>query len=204
MKESFLVFIFTFLNLFLINLSKYAIDFYSTNKMQTIFGIIIMPATVISLVAQFIIHPFLLEIKDNINKKSYTKLTLLLLKLNGIVILFTIIALIGTWLIGIPVLNLIYGIKLDAYKIDLMIILIGAMFYAMTTILSNVLTTFRAIVSQTIVYSITTLLSLRLSFLLVKKYDMAGATLAYVLSMTLLFILFLLLTYKIIKKEAKK
>lgn len=41
------------------NVPKYAIDDFLNEHIQAIYGIIIMPATVVGLFGQFIIHPYL-------------------------------------------------------------------------------------------------------------------------------------------------
>ena len=202
-KSGFFVFAFTFLNLFLINISKYAIDFYSVDKVQTIYGIILMPATVVSLVAQFIIHPFLLEIKNSINSKKINKLNNILVRLCLFVFLFTIVCIICAWFFGIPVLKFVYGINLNNYKIDLIIILIGAMFYAISTIFSNVLISFRKTISQTVIYFIVSIISIAISFLLVKTFNINGAVYSYLITMFMIFILFLILITVVIKKESR-
>ena len=202
-KEGFFVFTFTFLNLFLLNTAKYAIDFNSTNKVQTIFGIIVMPATVVSLVAQFIIHPFILEIKEDIKENKYKELARLIGKLSSVVVAFTMLCLICAWFLGIPVLNMIYGVKLDNYKVGLMFILIGAMFYAITTILSNVLISFRKTISQAVIYFVIVIVCTIISFILVKNFDIDGAVYSYLIAMVLIFVSFLTLTNIVIKNESR-
>lgn len=202
-KYGFYAFLFTFLNLFLISIQKYAIDFYSTNKIQTIFGIIIMPTTVISLVAQFAIHPFILEINDSVKKANFQNLNKIIIKLCSFVVLFTIFAIIGAWFLGIPVLNVIYAVKLERYKVDLIIILIGAMLYALTTIFSNTLISLKRTKSQAIIYAIISLLSIIISINLVKNYGINGAVYSYLCSMFLLFTSFLIHIVKVINKEKK-
>ena len=60
----------TFLNIYLINASKYAIDNVMTEDYQAIFGIIVMPATIMVLLAQFMVHPFLNSITNYIEKNE--------------------------------------------------------------------------------------------------------------------------------------
>ena len=48
----------SFLTMYLINSSKYAIDGVLSDDIQAIFGIIIIPATIMTLITQFVVHPF--------------------------------------------------------------------------------------------------------------------------------------------------
>ena len=57
------------------NASRYAIDGNLSEEMQTIFGIIVMPGMVMSLLSQFIIQPFLVKITDYLRKKEIKKLS---------------------------------------------------------------------------------------------------------------------------------
>ena len=197
-------FLFTFLNLLLISIQKYAIDFYSVNKIQTIFGIIIMPTTVVSLVAQFAIHPFVLEINDCVKNNNYSHLINLIIKLSLFIVLFTIISIICAWFFGIPVLNAIYDINLEKYKIHLIVVLFGALFYSITSIFSNVLISLRKTKPQAFIYFLICLISIVVSLFLVKKYDIDGAICSYFISMILIFISFLILLVRVIKMKRAK
>lgn len=199
-KCGFYAFLFTFLNLLLISIQKYAIDFYSVNKIQTIFGIIIMPTTVVSLVAQFAIHPFVLEINDCVKKSNYGHLINLIIKLSLFVVLFTIISVICAWFFGIPVLNAIYDINLIKYKTHLIVILFGAMFYSITSIFSNVLISLRETKPQAFIYFLICLISIVISLFLVKNYDIDGAVCSYFISMILIFVSFFILIFRVINR----
>ena len=63
-KSGFFTFAISFLGVYILNAPKYAIDSFLAENYQTIFGIIVMPATVIGLVAQFLIHPYLNKIVE--------------------------------------------------------------------------------------------------------------------------------------------
>lgn len=200
-------FTFTFLNLYLINLSKYIIDFTCENDVQTIFSILVMPATVVSMFAQFIIHPMLLNIKKYILGKNYTDLVKLIRNLSFAIIIFGFCSIIGFYFFGIPILNFIYHISLDGYKYSLIIVLLGSTFYSIMNILSNVLTAFRKTISQTIIYICVSIICTFISFILIKKMYVEGAIYSYFISMLLLFISFMVLAYKIFvdfKKECFK
>ena len=63
------------------NAPKYAIDKFLTEDIQAIFGIIIMPATVMGLVAQFLIHPYLNQIFELYKNGNLIKLKKLLYRI---------------------------------------------------------------------------------------------------------------------------
>lgn len=67
----FSVFIFTFLMQYIVNAPKFAIDDILTESDQAIFGIILMPATLMLLCSQLIINPFLYNLNKALENKNY-------------------------------------------------------------------------------------------------------------------------------------
>lgn len=187
---------------YLINAPKYAIDNYLSDSYQTIYGIIAMPATFLVLCSQFILHPYLMKMTNFINKKEYTALFKLVRKLLLALGLIGVISLVVAYLIGIPFLELIYGIKLNAYLISLLVIIFGATLYGLATILSSVLVAFRKIKMQALVFFVDSILAYFLSNYLVKNNMVIGGSITYMISMSILFISFLIIYY--IKKKAVK
>jgi len=66
-KKTIPIFIFSFLNIYLINSSKYTLDFFAPAKIQNIFGIILMPGTILSLCSQYILNPYLMDLTNAVN-----------------------------------------------------------------------------------------------------------------------------------------
>ena len=75
MKSGASIFIVTLLTQYIINAPKYAIDSFSTNEVQTIYGIIAMPATIIILISQFLIYPFLTKLTNLLDQKRKENFT---------------------------------------------------------------------------------------------------------------------------------
>ena len=200
-KLSFWTFLFTILMQYLVNAPKYAIDNYLSSNEQTIYGIISMPASIMVLISNFIIHPFLVKIDDNIKQKKYNNLNSILLKMILSVIVIAILGLVLCYFIGVPILNLLYKIRLDNYLKDLLLIITGASIFAITIIISNVLIALRKTMSQTIIYVITSIFAYIISRLLVSNLSITGASYSYLLSMSILLILYLIIYIYIIKKE---
>ena len=202
LKKGFYAFGFTFLTLYVINASKYAIDGTLSDNYQTIFGIIIMPATVLILFSQYVIQPFVVKLKILLSqdllqfKKIVTKLIISILVIGMITILIA-------YMIGIPILNLLYGLKLDKYLNDLLIILVGSTCYAITNIISTALTTMRYTLNQLIIFIVTSILAFLLSKYLISNYGIDGASFSYLISMMNLLVLYLI-SYRIALIKFKK
>ena len=184
-KKGFFIFAISFLGMYVLNAPKYAIDTYLTTEFQTIFGIIVMPATVIGLVAQFLIYPYLNKIVELYKNRDLENLKKLLLKIILLVIVFGVVATLLGYFVGTQILGFIYGIDLSMYKIGLAIIIISATLYTIGTICSSILTTVRETFSQFIIYVIVSIFALVLSNVFTKTLEINGAIIAYFLIMAI-------------------
>jgi len=203
-KLGFATFAITFLGMYVINAPKYAIDNYLSDNLQTIFGIIVMPATVIGLVAQFLIHPFLTQIVSFYEKRDLKGLNKLMLKLIFLIFAFGIIASILAYLLGTWVLGIIYGLELGEYQLGLLVIIIASTLYTIGTIYSSVLTSVRETVSQLILYAIIAIFALIISNYLTKIWGLNGAIASYLCIMSSQFLLYAIYTNLKLKVIFKK
>ena len=197
----FFTFGFSFIANYLVNAPRYAIDSIMSEEFQTIFGIIVMPATIIMLINQFIIQPIITTLKNNYidrNKKAFLSI---IYKVIGLTILTGFMAIIVAYFLGIPVLNLLYGIKLNNYLYSLLYILFGATLYTCASVLSNGLIVLRKTKIQLLIYLISSLFAFWISYKLVNIYGFSGAVYSYVLTMLLLLILYVIYFVITINKE---
>lgn len=196
LKSGFFTFCLNFLTLYLINASRYAIDDISTNEIQTIFGIIIMPATFMLIAVQYVLQPFLVKVSKYIEEKNYINLKNIIIKL----IQYTTVLGIGVFIVSIifekPVLEFVYGIDLDSYYFSIIIIILGSIFYAISCILSNILIALRQIVIQVCIYGIIAILTTLLSYFMILKYNIFGASITYLITMFISMILFINVTFR--------
>lgn len=207
LQLGFNTFAFSFLSIYLLNASRYAIDNNLSETAQTIFGIIVMPGMVMSLLSQFIIQPFLLKITDCIDKKNFKRLKKVVNILLIAMTLIGIICIIIAFIIGIPILNIIYGIELNKYYFEFMIILVGSLFYGLSIIISNILIARRKTFIQVISLGTIALIAIFSSHYLVVNYNVLGACINYFIIMLMEFLLYILILNHYLKqsiKEAKK
>ena len=193
-KLGFYTFAIAFLGLYILNAPKYAIDTYLENNYQTIFGIIVMPATVIGLVAQFLIHPFLNQIVNMYERKDLKQLKKLSIKLVITIIIFGAICSVLAYFLGTQVLGLIYGIDLSMYKLGLLLIIIAATLYTIGVIYSSILTSIRETFSQFVIYIIVSIFAFIISNIFTKIGNINGSIIAYLLIMMLQFLIYTIYT----------
>lgn len=197
------VFGFTFLTQYILNAPKYTIDDYLPNEMQTIYGIISMPASFIVLCSQFVIQPLLVKFSELIKNSKYRDLFKLSLKTILIIILLGSTATVAAYFLGIPVLNLIYGVELNDYLIPLLIIIVGATFFSISFAISTILTAMRKTFAQIIFYIICSLVVMFLSKYMVLKYSIIGGTISYATTMILLCIMYFIYYIIVIRRCIK-
>lgn len=203
-KDGFFPFAISFIGVYITNAQKYSIDSFLTEEVQAIFGIIIMPATIMGLLANLLIHPYLNEIFDLYKAKEYKKIKKILYKIILAILVIGLICTIVGYFLGAPVLGFIYGIDLSNYSIQLAIILIAATFYTMAGIISPILITMRCNFIQFIIYVGIAIFEMILSNVMVNKFGIDGAVYAYLITMITYFTLFYFVAMSIINKRNSK
>lgn len=186
-KKGFSIFIFSFLSIYIVNVSKYVIDEQLANQFQAVFNIIVMPATIISLCGQYIVQPLLNQLIEYFYNHKYKELKKTTTKISLALLMIDIIAILGAFLLGIPVLNLLYGVDVSAYRFDLLIVIAGALFYSCASVYSTVLITMRKTTPQIFLFATSSLVGLFLAKHLVTAYHIHGAIYAYFMIMLLHF-----------------
>ena len=106
--------------------------------------------------------------------------------------------------LGIPVLSFIYNLNLNEEKINLIIIIIGSIFYALTNIFSATIISLRRTFSQLIILILTLLFAFSLSYILINNYQLFGASLSFLIYMIVECLLYLIVTLFYIRKDVKK
>lgn len=204
LRLGFSAFLYSFLSIYVSSATKYAINSFTTDDIQAIYGIIIMPASFLSMVSNYLIQPFLNKITSYINDKDNRGVKNLLLKLSLGIIFIGILALGLCYLVGIPVLEFVYSTELLEQKINLIVILIGSIFYSLAILLSSVFIAMRKTFEQLVLLIITAISALIISNEFVKFYGINGASTSYLVVMFVEFILHLVTMLIILHKKDKK
>lgn len=183
----------TLLNLYIINAPKYAIDSILTYQDQTIFNIIFLPTFTINLLSIFVLKPMLLGLGVMWNERNYKKFKSIIIKMMGLITVLTILVEIVSYFIGLPILSLLYGLDLSAYKLDFLILIISGGLSALSVMLFYALTTMRCQKLVSLPYVITTLCAMILCNYLVEEMGIHGAAISSALITLILFIISLII-----------
>ena len=203
-KNGFFVFCYTFLTSYVINVPRYILDLFYNNEMQAIYGIIVMPATFMAMVAAYLVQPYLNKIVNYIEEKKYKEIVTMTKKLSFLVLGLGLIALCLAGLLGIPVLQMLYNITLSKQQINLMIIILGSVLFALIHIFSAIIISLRRTFEQLIILIITAVLSMLMGYILVKNNGIFGASLTYLIIMCIQALLYVFITIHFLKKDVKE
>lgn len=205
--DGFPIFISLFLNMYISNAPKYAIDLYLTEEIQAIYNIIFMPAFVVMLVVNFIFNPILTTYANMWHDDTFSSFYKLKKSIRGqliIVLGLTLLGLLLAYTIGIPVLSWVFNLNLNQYKMELCIVMLGGGALAYGTFFTNVLTLIREQNFLLISYGVAALAAFLMSGTLVKSQGILGATIMYTIIMLILALMMGLYTWKKFKNKEKQ
>ena len=126
-RDNVLLFFSVVLDFYIFSASKYAIEAHMADRDLAVYGAIFMPTSVINLVAGFVIRPYLTKLAvdwETGHLKAFRKIINLAL----IIAALTVLAVGGAWLLGIPVISLLYpNLRegLSTCRMALVLIIIG-------------------------------------------------------------------------------
>lgn len=199
LKIGFFAFGFSILNQYIVNISRFAIDSVGTNEDQTIFSILVMPASVLVLSGQYLIQPLLTTMKRTLGK-NITSFIQLIIKICLIIFGFGGVCVLMAWSFGIPVLEALYAVELDDYLMALLVILLGGILLAVLMVLSTALTVMRQTGGQLVCYLVACVIAYLFSTPLVSSLGVFGGCLAYFFAIVLVLVLYVVLFIFEVKK----
>ena len=200
---SFSIFVSAFLTNYIVNVPKNSIAILLDNSTQTYYNILSTPSFVISLIGAVFITPMYTKIAKlaQSNKKDFVKYIIKII----LFILFITVAFIvlGVW-IGLPLLNIIFGVNLVDYKLEFCILLISGGLSSLSTFFVYLLTVLEI---SNILYPVYIGVSIFITFisnLLIRKFYLLGASLTYFISTFIISFVLMIIILIVMKKENRK
>lgn len=207
MIEGFPLFVSMFLNMYIGNAPKYAIDAYLTDDIQAIYNMIFMPTYVVQMVTQFIFNPVLTVYAELWLSHSIDKFNRFMRMINKMVLIVFALAVLAVAVaatIGIPVLSVVFGADLSSYKAELCVIMFAGGMLAYSIYFSTLIAVIRAQRPLIICYGIVAAAAKLMSGMFVKSYGVMGAAMFNAALMTVLSISLLIVTLYAFRKERKR
>lgn len=197
LKENLPLFINGFLLIYIYNQPKFTLaSLYSQGKVvegvQTEFNILFMPIFVINLVFLFL-RPMVTQMAIFYAKQNKEAFTGLGKKLVSLLIMSSIVILIASYFLGLPVLSFVYGIDLKQYKLVFLLLIFGGVVSTFATMLDNFLTIMRKQYLLLFPYALSFVAAVILTPILASKYYLIGITISFNISMVIWLVISMML-----------
>lgn len=194
MKKTAEVFVVVFLTMFSLNIPRYFLDKYHYDQIGY-FGIMAMPITLLTLFISFVLQPNVVNLSELLKKKKVKEFTNIVSKIDFITFTLGILFVVSSYLIGVWALNTVFGIDINNFRIDLTIMVIGAVANAFVSIYVNLLIILRRFKGQFYTLLVTNILAVILSVYLIDRLAMLGSVLVFMI-ISFLQAIILLFIYK--------
>ena len=192
--ESKWLFLSAFLDLYIFAASKYAVNRYMTNADNSYYTTIFIPTSVINLMATSVIRPVLTILSGDRDRGDREHFLRTVYRIAVLILGLTLLGMVAAALLGIPVLSLLVGPEagkeLQPFRGALVMVILGGGFYALLNLLYYVLVILDAQRIIFYIYCGCTLFAGMVSGLLVQRAGIPGAAFAYLVTMTVLTVLF--------------
>ena len=200
MKRTSAVFVVVFLTMFSLNIPRYFLDKSHPDQIGY-FGIMAMPITLLGLFISFIIQPNVVNLSELLAKGKLKEFARIVGKINQITFGMGVLSVVLSYLIGVWMLNVIFGININNFRLDLTIMVIGAAANAFVSIYVNLLIIMRRFKGQFYTLLLTDILAVAVSMCLIEQLAMLGSVLVFML-ISFLQVALLLFIYKRSLKDA--
>jgi len=137
------LFIGTTLAIYVGNIPKYAIDMYSTEEVQAVFGYLMLPVFIVTLASQFIYLPFIRDFGEQWEKGEFKSFLRRIMKQCVYIVIVTLVVLFAGNCFGLKLISVIYGTDLTVYTKEFDTLLLGGSLYTFTFFLTVPLTAMR-------------------------------------------------------------
>lgn len=191
-----------FLSLLALNIPRYFIDLYHEDQVGY-FGILAMPITLIGLLMTFILQPKVVHLSKLFDAQNYDKFNGIVGKLVLMAAGIGIVVLIGAYLLGVPLLVLVFGIDFSAYLMPLLVIVAGGIINALVAIFINIFVIIRHFKYQFFILVSTNVALAVLSAIFIKEYGLTGGVSLFTL-VTAIQAALLVIAYKATFRQIRK
>lgn len=180
----------SFLAMYLTNAPRFAIEKFMDSDHQGYYAILFMPALAINILAMFIFRPLLTRMATRWAQGDRRGFIQLVTRgVEGVTLAF-LLTLVVVYFAGVPILDFLYGVHLEEYRQELLVLVVGGALNALAIIFYYALTTMRRQHMLLVGYLASAALIWSASEVLVPRQGIMGASFAYVLAMATLALFF--------------
>ena len=203
-KECFPIAAGGFLMIYIANAPKYAIDANMNEMVQATFNYIFMPVYVINTLSTFIFQPMISKMALSLELGNMTHFLTSFFRQIAVIFAICVGVIVGGFLLGIPVLSVLYNMNLRDNKYAFMVLLFGGCLLAFASFFAVCITILRKQKWLLIGYIIPAAVEMFGANTIVYNYGLEGAAWMYTLLVAVQMIIFItifVLSYSHIARE---
>ena len=185
LKKCFPLFAAMFLLFYIGSAPKYAIDMLLDDAAQAYYGFIAMPVFVVNVLAAFVYNPMVTELTDQWQAREVRTFLIRFARVSLAIVAITVVCVVGAWLVGVPVLNVLYNTDVSPYLVELLVLVAGGGFLAVATLANVGITVIRFQVVLVPIYAVMAIIAYLMSNWSVAGWGITGASWAYFGTMAL-------------------
>ena len=189
------LFLGAFIDLYIFAAAKYAVNYRLGEELNGYFSIIFIPTSIINLMAGFIIRPILTKLSLLYKTGNRKKFVSTISKIAVFIFAATLCGMLAAYILGIPALKLVLGdvgSAIEPYRPALVLVILGGGLYAIVNLGYYCLVIFEMTGVIFFIYVVGAVFAYFFSDFMVKYFAMNGAALAYMITMSVLTVFFLI------------
>lgn len=200
-RACFPLFISSFVTTFIMNIPKNAIEVTFSQNIQAYYNIIFTPSSLVNMFCMFIFVPLYTSIAKAWNDGEIKVFKKIIFRIVLMVFGLSAVVLIGGALLGIPILEFVYGVQLVEYKFPFLVLVGAGCVNGLNTVWSYIFTVVRRQKYVLVIYVISLVFSQILITPLISRFGVTGASVDYLFGIVVICILFtVIFVFKIPKK----
>ncbi|MFV0382281.1 MAG: lipopolysaccharide biosynthesis protein [Breznakia sp.] len=201
LKACFPLFLGNFLTIFLINIPKNTMNHLYTSDMQALYAVLFMPSALTNMFCMFIFVPLFTSITKRWHQTYVGGYIALLFKLLLMIILVNVCVLLGGYILGIPILKLVFNVDVSGLKTPMMLLLLAGGFTSMNNVLNFSVAVMRKQHYIICGYLIAVMITYGNAHFLIQKYELLGAAFTYLLGISMVTASLLVINVALIYKR---
>lgn len=169
---------------------------------QRDFSILFMPTFALNILF-LMLRPLLTQLSAYRQKGEVSRFKQILKRVTWSLFSLEILVLLLGYLLGIPVLSFVFGVDLSGYHLPLIILLLGGGFNLFAALIDNLMVIYRG--QKYLIWAniLTFLVAKATTFSMISKNGLLGASLSFLLAMTV-YLLSSLLIYWLVRRQRRK
>ncbi len=194
-----------FVNMYIGNFPKYAIDAYLSDRVQAVFNYIFMPVFVINLLNTFIFQPLTTKVSQYWRDARIREFSGIACMQFMLIVGMTLCAEVLGYLFGIPLLEWFFSCELSQYRTEFLLLLLCGGLLAIDALYAMLLTIMRKQMMILVIYGLGAIGAFVMQKNIITDYGIKGITLLYMLMLFIMaVVLGVAVFYKIRKRIVRK